>query len=142
MLLKVKISKSLSKCLSQILQKSSFHLSRDGLSHLVKLEDFDNGEMKFLQQIAAMQKMSQMKVKSAYVYNPQTCIIVIVGTCYGTKRQSKQFLAEMIAFINALKLRHKDVKLIDFNDDCMDAQWHLKLEIAIAQQINNFNQHE
>jgi len=38
----------------------------------------------------------------------------------------------MIAFINALKLRHEGVKLIDFNDDCMDAQWHLKLEIAIA----------
>ncbi len=129
---RAKICRALERYLSRTLQKSSVHLSREHLLNAIKL-DGSSQEFNFLKDLAQKQTISSLSLKVGYLVGDQM-IVVMRGACSNCSSSSpKPYLEELVYFMSQLKIRYKTVKLISFNDDCMDDHWHLKLEISLLE---------
>ena len=135
---RTKICRALERYFSRTMQKSSVRLSRGQLLNAIKL-DSSSQEFKFLKDLAQKQSASSLSLKAGYSLGDQM-IVVIRGECNNyTSSSPKPYLEELVHFMNQLKIRYQSVKLISFNDDCMDDHWQLKLEIPLPQsQASNF----
>lgn len=127
---RIKICRALERYLSRTMQKSSVRLSREYLLNAIKL-DSSSQEFNFLQDLAQKQTASSLSLKVGYSIGDQM-IVVMHGACNNCSSSSpKPYLEELVYFMSQLKIRYKSVKLISFNDDCMDDHWQLKLEISL-----------
>lgn len=127
---RTKICRALERYLSRTMQKSSVRLSREHLLNAIKLDE-SSQEFTFLQDLAQKQTASSLSLKVGYSIGDQM-IVVMHGACNNCSSSSpKSYLEELVYFMSQLKIRYKSVKLISFNDDCMDDHWQLKLEISL-----------
>lgn len=127
---RTKICRALERYLSRTMQKSSVRLSREHLLNAIKLDE-SSQEFTFLQDLAQKQTASSLSLKVGYSIGDQM-IVVMHGACNNCSSSSpKSYLEELVYFMSQLKIRYKSIKLISFNDDCMDDHWQLKLEISL-----------